>query len=282
MTSQSRVMVRSPSCLRSTTARSARPIRRWISWVRPLCRPRVASRGVRVSVDRGNMLYSAVIQPLPEPFRNEGTVSSMEAVQITRVFPTSIRTEPSAVETKSGVMFTGRICSAARLSERKIMSLLFFNVNQLDIFNRISQERAAEPAEFLHRIRGVAAQAPGPALAAVFPEQLGNFDRCRFGGINNFHLRWNDAPEQRANERVVGTAQHEYISIVRAVAEDLIHVNVADLLGHRMIHPTLLNQGNEERAGFFRGIQPLPVQRLLIGVAGHGGFSSNDCNLFAF
>src|SRR5215813_8355375 len=194
MTSQSRVMVRSPSCLRSTTARSARPIRRWISWVRPLWRPRVASRGVRVSVDRGNMLYSAVIQPLPEPFRNEGTVSSIEAVQITRVFPTSIRADPSAVETKSGVMFTGRICSAARLSERKIMFLLFFNVDQLDIFNRISQERAAEPAELFDRISGIAAQAPRLALAAVFPEQMRNFGGCRLGGIHNLHLRRNDAP----------------------------------------------------------------------------------------
>src|SRR5262249_60724353 len=103
-------------------------------------------------------------------------------------------TEPSAVETKSGVMFTGRICSAARLSERKIMSLLFFNVDQLDIFNRISQERAAQPAELFDRIGDIAAQAPGPAPAAVFPEPLGNFGRRRLGGIHDFHLRRNDAP----------------------------------------------------------------------------------------
>ena len=47
--------------------------------------------------------------------------TSIVAVQMTRVLPSSIRHEPSAVEMKSGTMFTGRICSGARLSERKTM-----------------------------------------------------------------------------------------------------------------------------------------------------------------
>ena len=34
-TSQSTMTVRGPSALRSTTERRERPIRRWISWVRP-------------------------------------------------------------------------------------------------------------------------------------------------------------------------------------------------------------------------------------------------------
>ncbi len=42
----------------------------------------------------------------------------MEAVQITRVLPTSMRTEPSAVLMKPGMMLTGRIWSGVRLSER--------------------------------------------------------------------------------------------------------------------------------------------------------------------
>ena len=43
-TSQSIVMVRSPSAFRSITARSERPMSRWISCVRPLCLPFAASR----------------------------------------------------------------------------------------------------------------------------------------------------------------------------------------------------------------------------------------------
>jgi hypothetical protein len=51
---------------------------------------------MRVAVERGNMPYSAVIQPLPSPRRNRGTPLSTLAVQITRVSPNSTSTEPSA------------------------------------------------------------------------------------------------------------------------------------------------------------------------------------------
>src|SRR5207245_1321144 len=57
------------------------------------------------------------------PFRNEGTPSSRVAVQITRVWPISIKTLPSATGTKSGVNFTGRNWSQARPSARKLPPL---------------------------------------------------------------------------------------------------------------------------------------------------------------
>ncbi len=53
-------------------ARSERPIRRCISWVRPLCLPFAASRAWRVWVERGSIPYSAVTQPWPLPRRNGG------------------------------------------------------------------------------------------------------------------------------------------------------------------------------------------------------------------
>ena len=80
----------------STTPRRLRPIRRWISCVRPLCLPRAASRSVRVLVERGSMPYSAVIQPWPRPFRKPGTFSSTLAVQSTFVSPKATSTDPSA------------------------------------------------------------------------------------------------------------------------------------------------------------------------------------------
>ncbi len=96
ITSQSRCSVRSPNACRLNAARSERPIRRWISCVRPLCLPRAASRSMRLWVERGSIPYSAVSQPWPFPFRKAGTLSSMLAVQITLVSPNSISTEPSA------------------------------------------------------------------------------------------------------------------------------------------------------------------------------------------
>ena len=60
-------------------------------------RPLEDSRGVRVSVERGIMAYSLVIHPLPVLRKKAGTLSSTEAVQMTRVLPTSMSAEPSAV-----------------------------------------------------------------------------------------------------------------------------------------------------------------------------------------
>ena len=93
MTSQSTQIVRSPSFGISTTARSDRPTRRWISCERPLGPFR--SRDVRVLVERGSIPYSAVTHPCPRPFRNGGTFSSTEAVQSTLVSPKETSTEPS-------------------------------------------------------------------------------------------------------------------------------------------------------------------------------------------
>ena len=58
----------------------------------------LASRGVRVSVARGSMPYSAVTHPRPLFFNQPGTPVSTVALHSTRVWPTSISTEPSAIE----------------------------------------------------------------------------------------------------------------------------------------------------------------------------------------
>ncbi len=72
-TSQSSTIVFSPSAFVSTTARSARPMRREISWVRPPMRPFTLSRSLRSFVARGSIAYSAVTQPRPLPCSHRGT-----------------------------------------------------------------------------------------------------------------------------------------------------------------------------------------------------------------
>ena len=94
--------------------RRERPIRRWISTVRPSGRPRSTSRWRRSPVEAGSIPYSAVSQPRPCPFIQRGTPPWAEAVQITRVSPTSISTDPVAVRMKSGWIAVGRICPASR------------------------------------------------------------------------------------------------------------------------------------------------------------------------
>src|SRR5215467_13394906 len=86
-TSQSIHIVRGPSFSRSTTARSERPISRWISVLRPSSRPFEISRGFRVLVEYGNIEYSDVSQPPLTfcSFIQRGTTSSTVTPQITRV-----------------------------------------------------------------------------------------------------------------------------------------------------------------------------------------------------
>ena len=95
-TSQSIVIVRSPSFARSVTERSERPISRWISCVRPPGRPLFTSRGDRSFVDAGSIEYSPVTQPLPVPFSQRGASSETDAAINTRVFPMENSTDPSA------------------------------------------------------------------------------------------------------------------------------------------------------------------------------------------
>src|SRR6476661_7352852 len=71
------------------TARSERPIRRLISWVRPPIRPLTDSRSERVFVEAGSMAYSAVTQPSPDPLRQRGTPTDADAAHSTLVQPVS-------------------------------------------------------------------------------------------------------------------------------------------------------------------------------------------------
>ncbi len=90
------MIVFSPSAFMSVTERSARPISRWISCVRPDCLPSVASRRPRVCVARGSMPYSPVTQPSPLPFFQRGTSPAHDAVHSTCVCPNFTRHDPSA------------------------------------------------------------------------------------------------------------------------------------------------------------------------------------------
>ena len=117
-TSQSKYSVRGPIASMSTTARSERPIRRWISTVRPSGRPRETSRGRRLPVDAGSIPYSAVSQPPPDASRHAGAPATSDAVQITRVPPIEISADPSALRTNPGSILTGRSASWARPSRR--------------------------------------------------------------------------------------------------------------------------------------------------------------------
>ncbi len=82
--------------------------------MRPSGLPRETSRCLRSPVEAGSMPYSAVTQPRPRPAIQRGTLSTADAVQITRVPPCAISAEPVAVRTKPGSIATGRSVGVAR------------------------------------------------------------------------------------------------------------------------------------------------------------------------
>ena len=96
----------------SLTARSERPMSRWISCVRPLCLPFAASRSTRSGDEPGSIEYSAVTQPLPVPFIQRGTSSSIDAVHSTGCVRTSRAPSRAAISVKSRSNVIGRSSSA--------------------------------------------------------------------------------------------------------------------------------------------------------------------------
>src|SRR5690606_26808442 len=85
-----------------------RPMRRWISWVRPDGLPDETSRLIRSADEPGSIEYSAVTHPLPLPLIQRGTSSSTCAVQSTFVRPAEMSTEPAACSVKSRSIVMGR------------------------------------------------------------------------------------------------------------------------------------------------------------------------------
>src|SRR5690606_9740800 len=229
MTSQSSQIVRSPRAERSTTERIARPIKRWISWVRPPTFPFVASLGVRSCVDRGIIPYSAVTHPWPVPRSHAGTFSSMVAVQITRVSPTEMSTEPSACLTNPRSMRMGRISSTLRPSGRNMLNPpiacpsyihsgdlgnLFFGQHVDELAEALAPllkvlehivarargrrqhpvSRARRPMSFTHRlVQAFAQHDAGPIpLAAGLEDRLLDFARGLSDQKDRFSLLYHD------------------------------------------------------------------------------------------
>src|ERR687891_1299620 len=186
-TSQSIHTVRSPSALKSITPRRERPIRRWISTLRPSGRPFATSRRLRSPVEAGSIPYSAVAQPRPWPDIQRGTSSSTLAVQITRVPPASMRHEPLAVRTKPGTMLMSRRSPGERPSLRRSLMRRpspgggplaascgplpdrHLHVHVLHLPDRELEEPRAHAAELLRVARREEAVPAAPALVVLQP-----------------------------------------------------------------------------------------------------------------
>ena len=105
---QSMAIVCGPILDRSTAARMARPMSRWISVPRESVCP-IFGQAFRCGVEAGSITYSAVSQPPGRVSLNHGGSSCViDAVHQTTVRPCSQRTDPAGVRVKFRVILMGR------------------------------------------------------------------------------------------------------------------------------------------------------------------------------
>ena len=85
--------------------------------------------------------------------------------------------------------------------------------------------------------------------------------RRGFRRVDNCHVRWSHAPQQRLEQRIVRAAQHQHVGIVKSVAERLGQINARNLLGDGMLSPTLFYQWNQQRARLLVGLESARQKR---------------------
>src|SRR6266511_1337698 len=277
MTSQSSHTVRSPRASRSYAARRERPTRRWISTVRPPCRPERASRCMRSPVEAGSSPYSAVIQPRPEPTSQRGTPSSTVAVQRTLVRPKEISTEPCACSTKSGTMSIGRSSSARRPSLISCGQLEVADGDLFDPADRQLQEALAERAELLRlpvREEANRALARRVARSSFAVERLRHLTRRLLGREDQSRRPAEHALEHGPDERVVRAAENDRVHLFFLERTRVLAYRRVDLLGGG----TRFDQGHEARTGggddVSTGVES--AYRLRVAAACHGRLGGQD------
>ena len=180
-TSQSTTTWRSPSAAMSHAARRLRPMRRWISTVRPLCLPLAASRSTRSGDEPGSIEYSAVTHPLPSPAHPARHVLvDRLAVHSTRVRPNDTRHEPAAISVKSRSNEIGRSSSGARPSGRGMagssVAVRRRAAAQGAVWFELGPEQAG--AELAERVDVAARQEAVLRPAAVAGPQQAELDRA--------------------------------------------------------------------------------------------------------
>ena len=200
------------------TARSARPISRWISTVRPFCLPALASRAVRSPVEAGSSEYSAVIQPRPRPRSQRGTLlldrgGAEHARLPLRVEHRAVRLLEEVGDDLERAQLVG---PAAVLPAHAGGRLELREGDVLDLAERELEEALAERAEELRVAGGQEAVGALAALAVLDPlagERLGHLARGLLGGEDERHAAPEDALEDRPDQRVVRAAEDDRVDL---------------------------------------------------------------------
>ena len=249
-TSQSSQSVRSPSASKSQTARSARPIRRWISTVRPSGRPRDTARCVRSPVEAGSIEYSAVIQPRPlpvEPARH--ALLDRRRAEDERL-PLPVEHGAVRLLEEVGLDSSGRSSSSA-CGRRALMRgrLERRDVDVLGYVDRELEEPPPHLPEELGVARGeeaVGALASGRVLDSLARERLRDLARGLLRREDERDPTAEDALEDRPDQRVVGATRGSPCRPRLLQRRRVLADGVGRVLAERVV---ALDQRDEARAG---------------------------------
>ncbi len=206
-TSQSSQSVRLPSASKSHTARSARPISRWISTVRPSGRPRETPAAC-ARRSRPGASSTRPSPPAPVPLEPPRMPSSTVAVQRTTVRPWRVQHLAVGCSRKSAGRSRSSRSRAAPVRASRGRRLERGDLDALRLCDRKLEEAPAHLAELDGSPVVRNRYAPhGPVLLDPLPASVSDTSRAISSAEKTSVPAPEDALEDGPDQRVVGTAE---------------------------------------------------------------------------
>ena len=89
-------------------------------------------------------------------------------------------------------------------------------------------------------------------------------------------MRRRHAMQQRLEQRIVGTAEHQSVRVAEAIGKGLTQINTGDLLGDGVLDPSLFDQRNQQRASLLPRIEAPSLKSFPVSVAADGGLGPDN------
>ncbi len=82
--------------------------------------------------------------------------------------------------------------------------------------------------------------------------------------------------QQRLEQRIVSTAEHENVRIAETVGKGLTHVNTGNLLSDGVLDPSFFDQRDQQRASLLARIKAPSLKCFPVGVAADRGLGPDN------
>lgn len=154
-----------------------------------------------------------------------------------------------------------------------------FEINEFDVVDGLSEEAAAEAAEFFGRVRCEEARRRWSRDGGRQMDGGGDLRGGDFGGVDDVDRLGERGFNLATQERVVCAAEQESVRVERGFAclgEQLRKIDAQDFAGDGVVDPTFFDERDEQWAGFFDGVEAAFGAGGGVGVAFDGGGGGDD------